>query len=124
LSEAPRTELVELVEDTTVAARGTVERTWFVKVRDAWVRARHAPGARVELLSRGPGVVVRARVTLHLPRGTLVERRDSRPAASRQSTLEHLTAARRSPPRRHSARRYRVARGGVLEPEENGPNDR
>jgi hypothetical protein len=120
LSEAPRTELVELVEETTVAARGNVHRAWFVKLRDAWVRARSVPGANVELLSRGPGVVVRIRVTLELPRGTLVECRESRPSASRQSTLEHLTAARRAPPRRQTTNRYRVARRGALEPEGDG----
>lgn len=124
MNEAPRTELVELFEETTVAARGNVERVWYVKVRDAWLRARNAPTARVELLSRAPGVIVRARVTLELPRGALVECRESRPAASRQSTLEHLTAARRAPPRRHTAKRYRVVRGGALEPEGNGPADR
>jgi hypothetical protein len=124
LSEAPRTELVELVEETTVAARGNVQRAWFVKLRDAWVRARNVPGASAELLSRGPGVVVRIRITLELPRGALVECRESRPSASRQSTLEHLTAARRAPPRRHTTKRYRVARRGALEPEGDGGSDR
>ena len=120
MNEAPRTELVELVDETSVVARGNVDRVWFVKLRDAWVRARHVPGARVELLSRAPGIVVRARVTVELPRDALVECRESRPAVSRQSTLEHLTAARRTAPRRHTTKRYRVARGGRLEPAENG----
>lgn len=124
MSEAPRRELVELVEETTVAARGNVERAWFVKVGDGWVRARNAPGARFELLSRGPGVVVRARITLELPRGAEVERRESRPSATAQSTLEHLTAARRGPQRRFVTKRYRVARGGALEAVGNGRDER
>lgn len=110
------------MDETSVAARGNVERVWFVKLRDVWVRAKQVPGARVELLSRAPGVIVRARVTLELPRDALVECRESRPAESRKSTLEHLTAASRTPPRRHITKRYRVARGGTLSPAENAPN--
>jgi hypothetical protein len=122
--QASRTELVEVIDEACVVPGGNVERVWFVELRDGFIRAKHSPTAKSEFLSRGPGVIFRMRILLELPQGTLLERRESRPVPSTRTTLEHLTAAARTPARRHSRSRYRVGRGGSLTPEDDGPKRR
>lgn len=115
---------MEVIDEACVVPRGNVERFWFVELRDGWIRAKSSPSAKSEFLSRGPGVIFRQRILLELPKGTLLERRESRPDPSARTTLEHLTAAARGPARRHSRVRYRVGRGGSLIPEDDGPKRR
>jgi hypothetical protein len=122
--QVSRTELVEVIDEACVVARGNVERVWFVELRDGWIRAKTFPSANSEFLSRGAGVIFRQRIRLQLPQGTLLERRESRPIPSVRTTLEHLTAAARTPARRHTRVRYRVGRGGALIPEGDGPKRR
>jgi hypothetical protein len=122
--QAGRTELVEVIDEACVVPGGNVERIWFVELRDGVIRAKNSPTATSEFLSRGPGVIFRQRIRLELPQGTRLERRESRPVPSTRTTFEHLTAALRTPARRHSRFRYRVGRGGALIPEDDGPKRR
>lgn len=110
-----RLETLRLVEEELVAGRGSSAVNWFVRKNDGWVRAGTYPGARVERLSRGPGVVWRTRVELELPRGALLERVASEPLGERASTVEHLTRARPGVKRRTVRTRYRVGPRGELE---------
>jgi hypothetical protein len=109
-------ERVELVEEESVAPGGAVTVTWLVRHNDGWVRARSHPDARSEPLERGSRVVWRTRVTLALPRGTALERVESRPAPNQRSALDYLTGSARGASRRTARRCYVVGPGGALLP--------
>ena len=90
--------------------------TWLVQHNDGWVRARSHPAARSEPLERGSRVVWRTRVTLSLPRGTGLERVESRPAPNQRTALDYLTGSARGASRRTTRRSYVVGPGGALLP--------
>ena len=109
-------ERVELVEEESVAPGGAVMVTWLVQYNDGWVRARSHPAAQSEPLERGSRVVWRTRVTLSLPRGTALERVESRPAPNERTALDYLTGSARGASRRTTRRSYVVGPGGALLP--------
>jgi len=109
-------ERVELVEEESVAPGGAVMVTWLVRHNDGWVRAGSYPAAQSESLERGSRVVWRRRVTLELPRGTALERVESRPAPNQRTALDYLTGSARGASRRTSRRSYVVGPGGALLP--------
>ncbi|HLV67339.1 MAG TPA: hypothetical protein VKY73_16065 [Polyangiaceae bacterium] len=115
-SEAPL-ERVELVEGEHIVARGSVEVAWLVAVRDGWLPAARAPGARVQTLPSGPGTVWQRVVELELPRGTRLVRVESRPRSVQRTPLEHLQRGA-GPARRVLRRSYQVGKGGAVRPQE------
>jgi hypothetical protein len=109
-------ERLTLIEEELAGARGSSEITWRVAKNDGWQRPSSVPGARVERLDRGAGVVWRTRIELELPRGTRVLRVETRPDPSQKSTLAHLTQASRGARKQTRRSEYRVGPRGVLEP--------
>lgn len=91
MSAPGRRELVVLVDEELVAERGSVKIVWLVQQNDGFVPASQSLGARSKRLDTGPGVVWRSRIEVELERGAAVMRVETRPSASRGSTLEHLT---------------------------------
>lgn len=112
-ASAPPTESVELYEEEHVVARGSATTYWLVRDRDAWTPAGRMPGARVEEIPPGPGVVWTRRVQLTLPRGALLQCVRSAPQLVGKSPLAYLESKPFSS-RRVRRTLHRVGRGGVL----------
>ena len=107
-------ESVELVESERVGERGSEKTVWRVRLNDAWVSVVEWPEARIESIDPGAGTVWERRIELMLPRGTQLQRVESRPAPpDRRDPLQHLLEARRQP-RRVRKKEFRVGRGGRL----------
>jgi hypothetical protein len=112
LRQPPR-ETVELTESEHVVPRGSARTKWFVRVRDGWTAAGAMPGARVEAVSPGPGMVWTRRIQLELARGTLLMQIVSAPQPVRRTPLEFLESSTTS--RRRVLRTlHRVGRAGTL----------
>lgn len=112
---SPPIERVELTSSESVTERGTARVTWRVQQGDAWSGAAEMPGATLERLDAGPGTVWETRILLELPRGTLVERIESRPAPyQHRGVLDYLSREARLPPRRVRHTLFRVGRRGEL----------
>ena len=108
-------ESIELFESERVGERGNDKSVWLVRKNDAWVSVVEWPGARVEPLEPGAGTVWERRVQLRLPRGTPLQRVESRPAVpDRRDPLLHLTQSPRRAPRRVRKREFRVGPRGRL----------
>jgi hypothetical protein len=110
-------ELVVLIDEELVGERGNVKITWLVEHNDGFVPASQSPGARSERLDAGPGVVWRSRVEVALERGTSVVRVETRPNATRGTTLEHLTGSAKTKRPRVVRTRYVVEPRGRLSPQ-------
>jgi hypothetical protein len=92
-AQPPVRERVELVESERVVERGSAKTQWFVRVRDGWTRARQVPGALVQPLETGPGVVWEHRIELTLARGARLLCVRSHPNPVQRSPLAHLEAS-------------------------------
>jgi hypothetical protein len=109
---SPR-ERVELVESEHVVQRGSAKTQWFVRIRDGWTRAGEVPGALVESLDSGPGVVWQRRIELVLARGAQLLCVRSLPAPVQRTPLAHLEAS--SVSRTRVLRTFHhVTRGGLV----------
>lgn len=115
LSSLPR-ERVELFEEEHVVARGVGRTHWFVRVRDGWTRAASVPGAQVQSIEPGPGVVWRRRVELELPRGTRLLCVRTSPRTVTRTPLEFLESTL-APAQRVLRTQHRVAHGGQVVPD-------
>jgi hypothetical protein len=101
---------IEVFDAEVIAERGRKTTTWFVRYNDGWVRAAEHPNATVQKLDAGPGTVWERRIEIVLPKGTLVARVDSSPAAEApRDALAHLTRGRRS--QRRTTRRTELSVG-------------
>ena len=112
------TEPVELFESETILERGHRTLLWLVRRNDEWTSATEWPGAVVESLAPGPGTVWERRIEIRLPRGTVLQRVESRPApVRRRDPLDYLAREARRAARRVKRSRFRVGRDGDLVPE-------
>ena len=110
-------ERVVLFDEELVGERGSVKIVWLVEHNDGFVRASQSAGARSERLDARPGVVWRSRVEVELERGATVVRVETRPGATRGSTLDHLTGQAKQKRPRVVRTRFVVGPRGVLAPE-------
>jgi hypothetical protein len=110
-------ELVEVIDEERIVARGTGQVNWFVRQNDAWVHVSAWPGARSERLNASAGTVWQSRTELDLPRGTRLMRVESRPSNyARETPLEYLTRGAPSKSRQLRRNYYLVSRAGQLTP--------
>lgn len=113
---APPHERVELCEEEHVVPRGFATTHWWVRQGDAWTSAARVPGAEVDDIAGGPGVVWRRRIQLSLARGTRLQCVRSAPLTLGKSPLAYLESKPFSS-RRVIRTLYRVGRGGELVPD-------
>ena len=117
------TQIVEVIDEERVVARGTAQVNWFVRDNDAWVHVSSWPGARSERLAAGAGTVWQSRTELDLARGARLMRVESRPSDySRDSPLEYLTRGAPSKSRKLRRNYYLVGRQGDLVPSADDPD--
>jgi hypothetical protein len=110
---------VELFEGEDIVAGGVRRVRWRVQHGAGLVDASQLPGARVEALASGAGIVWRRRIELELPVGARVERAEVAPSDERpRGVLEHLGADRRGPAQRVVKTRFFVTADGRLERQE------
>jgi len=124
LTEAasPPQEVVEVVDEERIVARGTAQVNWFVRQNDAWVHVSAWPGARSERLNAGAGTVWQSRTEIDVPRGARMMRVESRPSGyARESPLEYLTRGAPSKSRKLRRNYYFVGRHGELIATADGP---
>jgi hypothetical protein len=109
-------EVVEVRSLERVVEHGHAKVAWLVRQHDAWVAAGEVAGAEVQQLDPGPGTVWEVQTTLRLPKGTLLMRVESRPAAAiARDPLEYLARETRQAARRVQRTYHRVGHRGVLE---------
>ena len=120
---APR-ELVCLVAHERIVAHGTERQTWLVQLDREWLSVPKYPGAQLESLQPGSGMVWQSQASLQLPRGNWVQRVRQRPRpVHHQDPLTYLNKETLSHGQ-HTARDYfRVGRRGALVAQVSGPLD-
>ncbi|HKO48021.1 MAG TPA: hypothetical protein VJV79_09875 [Polyangiaceae bacterium] len=115
-------EVVEVIDEERIVARGTAQVNWFVRLNDAWVHVSAWPGARSERLNAGAGTVWQSRTEIDVPRGARLMRVESRPSGyARESPLEYLTRGAPSKSRKLRRNYYFVGRQGDLIATPDGP---
>jgi hypothetical protein len=116
-------EVVEVIDEERIVARGTAQVNWFVRLNDAWVHVSAWPGARSERLNAGAGTVWQSRTEIEVPRGARMMRVESRPSSyARESPLDYLTRGAPSKSRKLRRNYYFVGRQGDLIATPEGPD--
>ena len=106
---------VELTEGEYIAARGTVEVTWLIRLNDAWVHLSQWPGVEVERCQAKSGMVWENLTRVTVPPGTRLTRVESRPAPyAKRDALDYLTRSKSQPGRRTFRQEFRVTPRGEL----------
>lgn len=115
MTDAAPTHELTLETFESVVAGGVRRVTWLVETDEDWTIVGELPGACVQQLDCGPGVVWRRQVRITLPVGTRLMRVESVPKrAAAQDPLSYLLNSSTRASRETRRSQFVLALGGAL----------
>ena len=116
MTSVPRSVELELDTFEAIVPGGVRRVTWLHATEDDWALVSELPGARVEQLDCGPGVVWRRQVAVAVPVGTRLMRVESVPRrAPPQDPLAYLLGSSAKVGRETRRSQFVVAPSGKLQ---------